>query len=327
MSVRLATKVLIIGSGAAGYTAALYASRAGLEPILLRGPQPGGQLTITTDVENYPGFSQVVQGPWLMNEMAHQAQSVGTHFVETTVVGCDLLTRPFRCWDTQSTVYSGDTLIVATGAQTRWLGLESESMLRGYGVSSCATCDGIFHRGEDVLVVGGGNSAVEEALHLAQYARSVTMIHRRDKLRAEKILQDRLLAHPSVKVRFNTIVEEILSKGGSSNKVAGVRLRDVQTGQVSDTACHGVFVAIGHTPATSLFEGQLDLDNEGYIQTVPDLTRTSVDGVFAAGDVKDKVFRQAVTAAGLGCMAALEAQKFLQGSGRPVEAVHQAESV
>jgi thioredoxin reductase (NADPH) len=311
---RVDTKVLIIGSGAAGYTAALYASRAGLEPILLRGPLPGGQLTTTTKVENFPGFSKIIEGPWLMDEMARQAESVGAHFIDATIVGCDLLSRPFRCWDDRSTIYSGNTLIVATGAQTRWLGLDSEKAFRGRGVSSCATCDGVFHRGQDVVVVGGGNSAVQEALHLAHLCKSVTLIHRRDKLRAEKMLQDRLAASPLIRVRWNTVVEEVHGDLGAAH-ISGVRLKDVQTGELSTLECTGLFVTIGHTPATSLFEGLLDLDEEGYIRTAPDSTRTNVDGVFAAGDVKDKVFRQAVTAAGLGCMAALEAQRFLETFG------------
>lgn len=307
------TAVLIIGSGAAGYTAALYASRAGLEPLLLRGPQPGGQLTTTTDVENFPGFSEIVQGPWLMEEMARQARKVGARFIDTSIVGCDLLTRPFRCWDAKGTIYAGETLIIATGAQTRWLGIPSETNFRGHGVSSCATCDGIFHRGKDVVVIGGGNSAVEEALHLAQYVSSVTLIHRRNRLRAEQILQDRLFKLKGVSVRWNSVVDEII---GDASEVTGVRVRNIESNEVSEIPCHGVFVAIGHTPATKLFEDQLDLDADGYIRTAADSTRTSVEGVFAAGDVKDRVFRQAITAAGLGCMAALEAQKFLQEVGR-----------
>ena len=304
--------VLIIGAGPAGYTAAIYAARAALRPIMVAGLQPGGQLMITTDVENYPGFADIIQGPWLMEQMARQAEHVGTTIVEDLVTAADLSVRPFRFTADSGDVFLADAAIIATGADARWLGLPSETRLRGAGVSACATCDGFFFRGKDVAVVGGGNTAVEEALFLTHHAEHVTLIHRRDALRAEKVLQARLFAHPKISVVWNSVVEEIIGEG-TPELVTGVRLRDVRTGTEIRLPVDGVFVAIGHTPNTALFRGQLEMDDEGYIRTTPGSTRTSVPGVFAAGDVQDKVFRQAVTAAGTGCMAALEADKFLAG--------------
>ena len=306
--------VLIIGAGPAGYTAAIYAARAGLEPMLVAGLQPGGQLMITTDVENYPGFADAVQGPWLMEQMALQAEHVGTRIVNDIVTGVDFSRAPFRCQGDSGDAYIADSVVIATGAQARWLGLPSERLLQGFGVSACATCDGFFFRGKRVAVVGGGNTAVEEALHLTHHAASVTLIHRRDTLRAEKILQRRLFAHPNINVVWNSAVEEITSSGQPAN-VDGVRLRDVRTGAESRLDVDGVFIAIGHTPTTEAFRGQVALDAEGYVVTAPGTTRTSAPGVFAAGDVQDKVWRQAVTAAGTGCMAALEAEKWLAGLG------------
>ncbi len=305
-------KVLIIGSGPAGYTAAIYAARAGLAPILVQGMEPGGQLTITTDVENYPGFAAAVQGPWLMEQMKLQAEHVGTTLVSDFITRVDLSTRPFVAQGDSGTIYRGETLIISTGAKARWLGLPSEVTFRGKGVSACATCDGFFFRGKTVAVVGGGNSAVEEALFLANFCASVTLVHRRDSLRAEKIAQERLVANPKISVVWDSAVEEIL---GDSSGVTALRLKNLKTGARTDLPVHGVFVAIGHDPASELFKGQLDMDDGGYIRTAPDSTATSVPGVFAAGDVKDKVYRQAVTAAGMGCMAALEADRFLSGHG------------
>ncbi len=307
------TRVLIIGSGPAGYTAAIYAARASLSPILMAGLEPGGQLTITTDVENYPGFADVIQGPWLMEQMAAQAEHVGTRIVHDLITRVDFATRPFRCVADSGDVFLADAVIIATGAQARWLGIESEQHLRGRGVSACATCDGFFYRGKAVAVVGGGNTAVEESLYLTHHADSVTLIHRRDSLRAEKILQKRLFDHPKISVVWDSVVEEI-EGGGSPEVVTGVRLRHVKTGAYDRLPVDGVFIAIGHSPTTAIFAGQVAMDREGYILTDPGTTRTSVDGVFAAGDVQDKVFRQAVTAAGTGCMAALEAEKWLAGT-------------
>ena len=305
-------RLLIIGAGPAGYTAAIYAARAGLEPTLLAGLQPGGQLTITTDVENYPGFATAVQGPWLMDQMAAQAEHVGTTVVHDIVTAVDFSRTPFRASADSGDVYVADSVVVATGAQARWLGLPSERALQGFGVSACATCDGFFFRGKRVAVVGGGNTAVEEALYLTHHAESVTLIHRRDSLRAERIMQRRLFDHPKIRVIWNAAVTEITSSG-DPRAVSGARLRDTVSGAESHLALDGVFVAIGHTPNTAPFRDQLALDADGYVLTEPGSTRTSVAGVFAAGDVQDKVWRQAVTAAGTGCMAALEAEKWLSG--------------
>jgi thioredoxin reductase (NADPH) len=303
-------KVLIIGAGPAGYTAAIYAARANLEPLLVSGFQPGGQLTITTDVENYPGFAEIIQGPWLMEQMQRQAEHVGARVVVDEITAIDLGRRPFVATGDSGDIYVGETAILATGAQARWLGLPSEDRFRGFGVSACATCDGFFFRGKEVVVVGGGNTAVEEALYLTNHARQVTLVHRRNALRAEKILQDRLFRHPRIAVIWDSLVEEILGVP-EPPAVTGVRLRNLRTGALVEHACEGVFIAIGHTPVTGLVAGQLLLDPEGYVIARPDSTATGVPGFFAAGDVKDKVFRQAVTAAGMGCMAALEAEKFL----------------
>lgn len=304
------TPILIIGAGPAGYTAAIYAARASMAPILLAGLQPGGQLTITTDVENYPGFAEVIQGPWLMEQMTKQAEHVGTRIVYDIITQVDFSVRPFRCTADSGDIYVADAVIIATGAQARWLGLESEKRLSGAGVSACATCDGFFYRGKRVAVVGGGNTAVEEALYLTHHADHVTLIHRRDTLRAEKILQNRLFAHPRISVIWNSAVEEIIGTG-TPPVVTGIKLADTASGALSELAVDGVFIAIGHTPTTEIFAGQIAMDPEGYITTVLGSTRTSVAGVFAAGDVQDKIFRQAVTAAGTGCMAALEAEKYL----------------
>ena len=311
MSERYHTKLLIIGSGPAGYTAAVYAARANLSPLLVEGLQPGGQMTITTDVENYPGFAEVIQGPWLMEQMRKQAEHVGTRMISDIVVKADLSKRPFVCVGDSGDTYVAETLVICTGAQARWLGLPSENLYRGAGVSACATCDGFFFRGKEVVVVGGGNTAVEESLYLANLATRVTLVHRRDRLRAEKIGQARLFANPKIDVCWNSVVEEIVGELGPPARVTGVRVRDITTGAQRVIPASGFFVAIGHTPVTDLFKGQLTLDEGGYIVTRPDSTATEVPGVFAAGDVKDKIFRQAVTAAGMGCMAALEAEKFL----------------
>ncbi len=308
------TKVLIIGSGPAGLSAAIYAARAALEPILLHGMQPGGQLTITTDVENYPGFATSVQGPWLMEQMTKQAEHVGAKIFYDYVTNIDLSKRPFVANTDSGNVYHADSVIICTGAQAKWLGLDSEKAFQGYGVSGCATCDGFFFKGKEVIVVGGGNSAVEEALYLTNHASKVTVIHRRDSFRAEKILQERLFKNPKISVVWNHVVTEIV---GSENpkSVTGVKIQNTITNEITDLAGDGVFVAIGHHPNTNLFKGQLEIDSEGYIITKPDSTKTNIDGVFAAGDVQDKIFRQAVTAAGTGCMAALEAEKFLNNLG------------
>jgi thioredoxin reductase (NADPH) len=304
------TKVLIIGSGPAGYTAAIYAARANAKPILVEGLQPGGQMTITTDVENYPGFADVIQGPWLMEQMRAQAAHVGTQIVSDIIVEVDLSRRPFKCIGDSGDVYYGETLIICTGAQARWLGLPSEQRLRGAGVSACATCDGFFFRGKEVCIVGGGNTAVEEAIFLTNFATKVTLIHRRNSLRAEKIMQDRLFANPKIAVIWDNTVTEVIGEG-EPETVTSVRIRNVKSGKETVLPAQGLFVAIGHDPATALFRGQLEIDKEGYIVTALDSTATSIPGVFAAGDVKDKVFRQAVTAAGMGCMGALEADRFL----------------
>jgi thioredoxin reductase (NADPH) len=305
-------KVLIIGSGPAGYTAAIYAARANLAPILVQGLQVGGQLSITTEVENYPGFAEAIQGPWLMEQMAAQASNCGAELVFDTITAVDLSRRPFACTADSGERYLTETLILATGAQARWLGLPSELKFSGHGVSACATCDGFFFRNRPVAVVGGGNTAVEEALYLSQMASRVTLIHRRDRLRAEKVLQDRLFRNAKVEIVWDSVVNEILGRE-QPPAVTGLRLKNVRTGALSEIALDGVFVAIGHDPATQLVKGQLDMDPDSYVITAPDSTVTSVPGVFAAGDVQDKIYRQAVTAAGSGCMAALEAEKFLAG--------------
>ncbi|TVR95821.1 MAG: thioredoxin-disulfide reductase [Rhodospirillales bacterium] len=311
MATNHASKVLILGSGPAGCTAAIYAARANLAPVLVRGLQPGGQLTITTDVENYPGFAEAIQGPWLMEQMEAQAAHVGTAMVDDTIVAVDLGVRPFVAIGDSGASYRGETLVICTGASARWLGLASEEAFKGYGVSACATCDGFFFRGQEVAVVGGGNTAAEEALFLTNFASRVTIIHRRDSLRAEKILQDRVFRNPNIVVLWDTVVDEILGNAGPPPAVTGLRVRNVKTQALHDVAVTGVFIAIGHTPNTELFRDYLEVDPEGYILTKPDSTVTSVAGVFAAGDVQDKVFRQAVTAAGTGCMAALEAERYL----------------
>jgi thioredoxin reductase (NADPH) len=305
------SKVLILGSGPAGCTAAIYAARAALNPIMVHGPQSGGQLTITTDVENYPGFAETIQGPWLMEQMTAQAEHVGTRIFQDTVVEVDLSRRPFTAIGDSGDTYVGDALLVCTGAQARWLGLDSEKVFQGAGVSACATCDGFFFRGKEVVVVGGGNTAVEEALFLTHHASKVTVVHRRDAFRAEKILQTRLFANPKINVVWDHVVDEILGDMKPVKAVTGVRLRHARTGAARGIATDGVFIAIGHTPNTELFKGRLDMDHEGYVLTRPGSTATNIAGVFAAGDVQDKIFRQAVTAAGTGCMAALEAEKYL----------------
>ena len=313
-------KVVIIGSGPAGYTAAIYAARAMLEPTLIAGIQPGGQLTITTDVENYPGFADVIQGPWLMEQMQQQAEHVGTKLVADHVSKVDLARRPFQIECDSGDRYHADSIIIATGAQARWLELPSEQKFKGYGVSACATCDGFFYRGKDVLVIGGGNTAVEEALFLTNFASKVTVVHRRDSFRAEKILQERLFKNPRISVIWDTALEEVI---GSENplKVKGVILRNVKTGALTERLTDGVFIAIGHTPASELFVGQVEMKPSGYIKTAPYSTATSVLGVFAAGDVTDDVYRQAVTAAGQGCMAALESERYLAAHGEAEPAV------
>jgi thioredoxin reductase (NADPH) len=314
MSTSRHARVLIIGAGAAGLTAAIYAARANLAPVVIQGLQPGGQLTITTDVENYPGFADVIQGPWLMEQMAQQATHCGAELLFDLVTGVDLATRPFRVSLDGGATWTADSLIVATGAQARWLGLDSERHFSGAGVSACATCDGFFFRGKRVAIVGGGNTAVEEALYLAQMCEKVTLIHRRDSLRAEKVMQQRLFAHPKIEVLWDHVIDEVL---GTENpkSVTAVRVRHVRSGETRDLPVEGFFVAIGHDPATAVFRGHLEMDGEGYVVTQPGSTRTSVPGVFAAGDVQDRIYRQAVTAAGSGCMAALDAEKFLAGIG------------
>jgi thioredoxin reductase (NADPH) len=303
-------KVIIIGSGPAGYTAAIYAARAMLEPLMIAGLQPGGQLTITADVENYPGFADVIQGPWLMEQMKAQAEHVGTTIVNDLITEVDLDHRPFTLIGDSGTRYTCDSLIIATGAQARWLGLPAEQRFQGFGVSACATCDGFFYRNKHVLVVGGGNTAVEEALFLTNFASQVTMIHRRDEFRAEKILQDRVFRHPKIKVRWNTELADITG-AAMPPSVNGAVLRDTVTGALETLPVDGVFVAIGHTPATAMFKGKLAMKDGGYLVTAPDSTATEIPGVYAAGDVTDDIYRQAVTAAGMGCMAALEAERFL----------------
>ena len=304
------TKVLIIGSGPAGYTAAVYAARAMLKPILVYGIEPGGQMTTTTDVENYPGFSDVIQGPWLMEQMKEQAKAVGTEMIEDHIASVNLKSKPFEAIGDSGQKYTADSIIISTGAQARWLNLKSEQEFRGFGVSACATCDGFFFRDKEVAVVGGGNAAVEEAIFLTKFAAKVKLIHRRDQLRAEKLLQKKLMDNKKIEIIWDTIVEDVLGDQEPKN-VKGIKIKNVKTNKISELKIDGLFIAIGHDPATSLFKGQLDMDKEGYVITKPDSTITNIPGVFAAGDVKDKIFRQAVTAAGTGCMAALEAEKFL----------------
>ena len=306
-------KVLIVGSGPAGYTAAIYAARAMLNPILVSGMEPGGQLTTTTDVENFPGFSSVIQGPWLMEEMRKQAEAVGTIFQNDVIKQVNFSNKPFELIGESDTIYTADSVIISTGAQARWLNLDSETKFRGFGVSACATCDGFFYKDKEVVVVGGGNAAVEEALFLTKFASLVTLIHRRDSLRAEKLLQQKILSHPKIKIVWNSAVKEVT---GTENPkgVTGIVIENTKDKSISNLKTHGVFVAIGHDPATKIFKEQIEMDAEGYVITKPDSTETNIKGVFAAGDVKDKIYRQAVTAAGMGCMAALEAEKFLSGN-------------
>jgi thioredoxin reductase (NADPH) len=310
MSDPRSVRCLIVGSGPAGYTAAIYAARALLKPVLIQGIQPGGQLTITTDVENYPGFADVIQGPWLMEQMQAQAEHVGTEIVTDIVIKADLSKRPFRLETDSGQVWLAETLIIATGAQAKWLGLDSEQKFQGFGVSACATCDGFFYRGKNVVVVGGGNTAVEEALFLTNFAAKVTVVHRRDEFRAEKILQERLFNHEKIEVIWDSAIDEVLG-GTDPLGVTGVRLKNVKTGETRTVDADGVFIAIGHAPASELFKGQLEMDTSGYLKVKPGTASTAVEGVYAAGDVTDDVYRQAVTAAGMGCMAALEAVRFL----------------
>jgi thioredoxin reductase (NADPH) len=315
------TKALVVGSGPAGCTAAIYAARANLEPIMVRGLQPGGQLTITTDVENYPGFAETIQGPWLMEQMEEQAKHVGTTIIEDTITEADLSQRPFKLIGDSGDIYTCDALIISTGASARWLGLPSEKAFMGMGVSACATCDGFFYRGKDVAVIGGGNTAVEEALYLTNHANKVTLIHRRDELRSEKILQTRLFNNPKVEVVWDTVLEEVLGNQGGGDLplggsltppgVTGLRLRNIKTDAESTINVDGVFIAIGHSPNTDIFKGQLDMDDAGYIITKPGTPMTSIPGVFASGDVQDHTYQQAVTAAGTGCMAALDAERYI----------------
>jgi len=310
------TKVLIIGSGPAGYTAAIYAARANLNPIMVAGRQPGGQLMITTDVENYPGFAKAIEGPFLMEQMKQQAENVGTTIIHDMIAEVDLDNRPFTAKDESGNIYKADTVIISTGAKARWLGLEGEQKFQGLGVSACATCDGFFFRGREVCVVGGGNSAVEEALFLTNFCSKVTLIHRRDELRAEKVMQERLFANEKVDVIWDSVIEDVVGVGhgeGGVPGMTGVKVKNVKTGDITDMTCEGMFVAIGHDPATSLFKGKLDMDDEGYLIVEPGTPRTKIEGVYAAGDVADKTYRQAVTAAGMGCMAALDADKYIAG--------------
>ena len=304
------TKVLIIGSGPAGYTAAVYAARAMLKPILVHGIQPGGQLTTTTDVENYPGFANVIQGPWLMDQMREQAEAVGTDMIEDHIASVDLKSKPFKAIGESGQEYSADSIIISTGAQARWLNLKSEQELRGFGVSACATCDGFFFKEKTVAVVGGGNAAVDEAMFLTKFASKVQLIHRRNELRAEKLLQKKLMENKKIEIIWDTVIEEVIGKKDPKN-VTGIKIKNLKSNEIKELKVDGLFIAIGHDPATQLFKDQLDMDKEGYLLTKSDSTETNVPGVFAAGDVKDKIFRQAVTAAGMGCMAALEAEKHL----------------
>ncbi|WP_299347412.1 thioredoxin-disulfide reductase [uncultured Maritalea sp.] len=303
--------VMIIGSGPAGYSAAIYAARAMLEPVIIQGIQPGGQLTITTEVENYPGFADMIQGPWLMEQMKAQAEHVGTKIVSDIIVNVDMDKRPFELTGDSGTIYTCDALIIATGAQAKWLGIPSEQEFQGFGVSACATCDGFFYKEKEVLVIGGGNTAVEEALFLTNFASKVTLVHRRDELRSEKILQKRLFANEKIDVLWDTELVEVTGTTGIPKSVTGAKLKNRKTGEIFDKACDGIFVAIGHAPATSLFDGKLEMKQGNYLVTAPDSTATNIPGVFAAGDVTDDIYRQAVTAAGMGCMAALEAEKYI----------------
>ena len=306
------SSTLILGSGAAGLTAAIYTARANLKPTLIHGIQPGGQMTITTDVENYPGFADVIQGPWLMEHMSAQAENVGTNMINDIITEASLSSKPFELTGDSGNQYTCDALIISTGAQAKWLGLESEDKFQGFGVSACATCDGFFFRDKNVVVIGGGNTAVEEALYLTNHANKVTLIHRRDTLRAEKLLQDRLMKNKKIEIDWNTVVKEILGKEeGTLKEITGVKVEDLKENKTSEIPTDGVFVAIGHVPNTGIFNGQLNMDKEGYIITKPDSTATNIEGVYAAGDVQDPIYRQAVTAAGTGCMAALEAEKYL----------------
>jgi len=308
------TKILIIGSGPAGYTAAIYAARANLKPILVQGMQPGGQLTITTDVENYPGFENIIQGPWLMEQMQKQAEKVGTDIIFDHIKQVDFSKRPFKCIGESGSSYSGDVVIISTGAQAKWLGIDSEEKYQGYGVSGCATCDGFFFKDKEVLVIGGGNTAVEEALYLTNHARKITVVHRRDSFRAEKILQDRLFGNKKINVIWDHTLVEVLGKENPTT-VTGARLKNVKTGEEKELKADGIFIAIGHKPNTDIFKGKIDMDAEGYLKVKPGTTDTNIEGVFAAGDVQDKIYRQAVTAAGTGCMAALDAERFLARHG------------
>lgn len=312
-------KVLILGSGPAGYTAAIYAARAMLNPVVIQGNQPGGQLTITTDVENYPGFADAIQGPWLMEQMQAQAEHVGTEIIMEHVTSVDLRQRPFKLTCDSGDIYTCDVLIICTGAQARWLGIPSEEEFKGYGVSACATCDGFFYKGKEVIVVGGGNTAVEEAIFLTNFASRVTVVHRRDSFRAEKILQDRLMKNPKVEVIWDHTLDEVTGNADPKS-VTGVRLKNVKTGEIMDRPADGVFIAIGHAPSTEMFTGQLEMKRSGYLITAPDSTATNIPGVYAAGDVTDDIFRQAVTAAGMGCMAALEAERYLAETETAAEA-------
>ena len=304
------SKVLILGSGPAGYTAAIYTARAMLKPILVYGSEPGGQLSTTTDVQNYPGYSDIIQGPWLMEQMKEQSKAVGAEMIQDHIKKVDLGKKPFKAIGDSGKEYLGDTLIISTGAQARWLNLKSEQEYRGFGVSGCATCDGFFYKDKEVAVIGGGNAAVEEAIFLTKFATKVKLIHRRDELRAEKMLQKKLMENKKIEIIWNSVLEEVLGNKNPKG-VTGIKIKNVKTNKITQINIHGLFIAIGHDPATSLFKGQLDMDKEGYLITKPDSTATNKPGVFAAGDVKDKVFRQAVTAAGMGCMSALEAEKFL----------------